>query len=892
MKNIYGFRWGAIVLLFVLWACNPAKNTAINRAYHTTTAHYNGYFNANLLLDQALTEYRNNLKEDYYSLLPLQVYPDTGAVKNMYPAIDTAIAKCTKVIQDHSMPGSARPSLKKEENNNYIDENWTTIGKASFLRRDYQAAMKNFQFIKKFYTNDPSNYVGELWMAKTNIATGNLTDAGFNLDKLDKVLETEAETKKEKDFKSFMANLKKSKKKRAEEKENEPAPFPKEILAEYYLTKAELNLARGEKEEAIINLTAATKEIRQKAKKARIYFIIAQLNEQSGDNPGAVSNYTKSIKSNAPFEMEFSARLRRAYLGGSDKLVKDLNKMLKDAKNAEFKDQIYYALANIELSKGNEPKAVEYLTASAFYSTSNARQKGMAYEKLGDLSFTKRDYIPAQKYYDSCAKVINDQYPNADAIRNKAEKLSDLVIAVETAQFEDSVQRIAAMSEEQQEAYLKDVAEKLKKKEVDRKKKEAEKLIELQKNEAAFNQNQKGNTFVFANAKARAKGFEDFKRQWGSRDNEDDWRRSEKITQTIKTVDEGGEDVVEDSVKKVVEDVKDPFSTEVLAKNIPKGDSAMNASRDRMFAALYKAGVIYKDQLNEEGLAGKQFNSVIERTYESEYKVMSAYQLYKMYEKSNKAEADIHKNYILNYYPNSDYACYLRDPDCFVKKKEFEAKTEKEYVEALNRYRQGLYYPALTRAEEVIKDEPKNEFRPKYLLLKAMCQGKLNEDKTTLIPTLTQLTDEFPDTPEAARAQEMLDIIKNGFSKNESVDFNKKSIYVFDDTAPHYVVVFLDEGANPGLSKTNISNFNKEFYSRANLKTSSKIFGDDKSVIVIDKFENDLDAKEYMRTFKATRKHLFDLQNAKTILITQENLKTLFETQKLTEYQEFSDEYY
>ncbi len=891
MKNISGFLWGAVVLLFVLGACNPAKNTAINRAYHTTTAHYNGYFNANLLLDQALDEYRRNLKEDYYTLLPLQVYPDTAAVRNMYPAIDTSIAKCTKVIQNHSMPGSARPNLKKEENNNYIDENWTTIGRASFIRRDYDAAMKNFQFIKKFYTNDQSNYIGELWMAKTNIAQGKYTDAGFNLDKLDKALELEAEAKKDKDFKTFMRNLKKSKKARAKDKENEPAPFPKEIMPDYYLTKAELNLARGEKEDAIKNLQEAAKIIRPKTKKARIYFILGQLKEESGDFPGAITSYSKTIKSNAPFEMEFSARLKRAYLSGSDKLIKDLNKMLKDAKNAEFKDQIYYALANIELSNGNEAKAVEYLTSSAFYSTTNTRQKGMAYEKMGDLRFAKRDYVPAQKYYDSCAKVINDKYPNAEAIRNKAGKLKDLVVAVETAQFEDSVQRIAEMSDEDQAKFLEDVAENLKKQEADRKKREAEKLLALQKNDAALNQNQKGNTFVFSNAKARAKGFDDFKRLWGSRENEDDWRRSDKITTTINAVTEDGE-VVEDSVKVEAPEVKDPFAVENLAKNIPKGDSAMNASRQRLVAALYKAGIIYKDQLNEEALASKQFNAVVDQKFENDFKVMSAYQMYTMYEKSNKAEADIHKNYILNYYPNSDYACYLRDPDCFVKKKEFDAKAEKEYVEALNRYRQGLFYPALTRAESVIADEPKNEFRSKYILLKAMCQGKLNEDKSTLLPTLNMLVSEFPDTPESIRAKEMIDIIKNGFSVNEEIDFNKKSLYVYDDAASHFVMIFLPEGDNSSLSKTKVSEFNKEFYSRAKLKINSKIFGDDKSVILIDKFENDLDAKEYMRTFKATRKHLFELQNAKTILITQENLKTLFETQKLKEYEEFCVEYY
>ncbi len=890
MINFFRFSIGAALLLFVLIACNPAKNTAVNRFYHSTTSHYNGYFNANLLLDQALSDYRRNVVEDYYTLLPLQNYPDTGAVKNLYPAIDTAIAKCTKVIQNHSMPGSARPSRKKEENNNYIDENWTTVGRASYIRRDYEQAMKNFMFIKKFYTNDESNFVGELWMAKTNLVLGKYTEAGFNLDILDQALISEKEAAKQKTFKNFIKNLKKSKKQKEKDKEEEVATVLKEIYPEMYLTKAELNLIRGEKEEAIANLNLAAKYIKRKADKARVYFILGQLNEEGGNASAAIANYTKVLKSNAPYEMAFSARLKRAFLGGSDKLIKDLNKMLDDPKNAEFKDQIYYALANIELSKGNEPQAVHYLTESAFYSTTNSRQKGMAYEKMGNLRFAKKDYIPAQKYYDSCARVINGKYPNAEAIRNKASKLRELVQAVELAQFEDSVQRIAGMSKSDQLTYLEEVGKTLKSREEERKKREAEKLIALQKNQNAFNQTQSGSKFIFTNAKARAEGFEDFKRLWGDRTNEDDWRRSDKIV--IATfIDENGIEVLVDSAE-VVDEPTDPYSIEALSKNIPKGDSAILASQNRLVKARYAAGIIYKDQLNEAKLATDQFTAVVEKDFETDYKAMSAFQMYRMNEATNRSEADIHKSYILNYYPNSDYACYLRDPDCFVKKKEYEAKAQKDYVYTLSRYSQGLYYPALVSAEEVLLNEPENEYRSKYMLLKAMCQGKLNPEKTTLLPTLNLITKEFPKTTEAIRAQEMIDIIKNGFSKFELVDFTKKSLYTYDDKLEHFVLIFIPKDDNSSLSKNKIVDFNIEFYSRAKLKVSSKIYGDDQSIVVIDKFENDLEAKEYMRTFKATRKHLMDLQVAKTTLITLPNLKTLFETQKLNEYEMFCEEYY
>ena len=116
----------------------------------------------------------------------------------------------------------------------------------------------------------------------------------------------------------------------------------------------------------------------------------------------------------------------------------------------------------IELKEGNELKGIENLHLSAFYSTENTRQKGMAYEKLGDMSFAKREYVSAQKYYDSCANVINDNYPNAEVIRNKADNLASLVVAVETVQYEDSVQMIAAMNESNREKFIEGVIKKIK----------------------------------------------------------------------------------------------------------------------------------------------------------------------------------------------------------------------------------------------------------------------------------------------------------------------------------------------------------------------------------------------------------------------------------------------
>lgn len=873
-----------IVVALSVWACSTEKNTLINRTYHSTTARYNGYFNANELLTTSLVSFRNSLKEDYYEVLPIEPLPNEEQVIGLYPAIDTAISKCTKVIQKHSMPSNDKPYLKKEEHNSWIDENWITIGKAFYYRRDYEAAIKNFQFIRKFYSNDPSIYVADLWMAKTNIEIGKLTDAGFNLANIEKAIENEETSGGVPKAKLSLKNKKNSK------GEETAAIVPQKIRFEFEKTKALLALHRQNTSEAIQALEKSLAFAKKQTDKSRIHFILGQLNEIEGNRIAAKDEYTNVLKYNAPYEMLFNARLKRAFMGGDEKVQKELLKMLKDAKNAQYKDQIYYALADIELQHNNQPKAIEYLSRSAFYSLSNKRQKGMAYEKLGDLAFTNRNYVYAQKYYDSCATAIDDTYPNAEAIRNKANKLADLVVAVETANFEDSVQRIAALSEDDRISFVKSVIKKQQAESEERKRREAERLRELQENQAAAtNATGNGAKWYFNNTKTSTEGFAEFRKLWGFRENEDNWRRSEKIVQTV-TNDEQTDSLATDVG--VTAEKKDTLSVESLMKNVPLTDSAMAASQKRMIEALYQAGLIYNDLLNEPELASKQFNKVLAQKNQNDTDLAAAYQLYKINETRNPEEAKYNKTYILAKYPDSDYANYLKDPDYFVKRKEREALAEQEYVTVLERYNKGLYYPVILKADAVINGEKDNQFRAKYMLLKAMCLGKLNDDKTPLLPILSKLIDEYSDSEEAKRAKEMIDIIQHGYSKNSDSLVGNKSIYTFNADKVQWVIVFLEKDDNSSVSKSKVSDFNREFFSRDKLKVSSKIYGDDQSMLLIQEFEDDTKASNYVKAFKKTRKHLLDLQKAKIFVITQDNLKLLFETKQLEEYELFYDEYY
>ena len=871
------------VVALVIYSCSTEKNTFISRAYHSTTAHYNGYFNANDLLKEAITNYRANLKEDYYNTLQLRPLPNEEEVKSLYTPIDTAIAKCTKVIQRHAMPSMDKPSQKKQEHNSWIDENWITIGVANYYRRDYSLALKNFEYAKRFFASDKSAFVAEMWMARTYIEEGKMTEAGFAIANLQKYADEAAgKTEKKKKTKSKKGNKEK------EDGGKEPATFPKNLYYDFAITKALFFEEKKDDKEMIKSLDEALEHAKKSRDKARIHYILGQLNEKNGQRAEASEHYKKVLKYNAPFEMDFNARLKMALNGGGEKLKKDLNKLLRDTKNAEFKDQIYFTLALIAQNEGNEDKALENFTNSAFYSTSNKRQKGMAYEEMGDIYFAKKNYVKAQKYYDSCATNIPEDYPNYEGVKNKAEKLQALVIAVETAYYEDSVQRVAAMSESEREEFAEKLAKKIKEDNRIKKQQEAEKLLALQKQQQTKGDDPNGSKWYWNNTKAKTEGFEEFKRQWGQRNNENDWRRSEKIV--FATFDENDKDSINKPTTEIEVPV-DSLTAESLLADLPLTDSLLKISRDRMMSAYFDAGKIYQDQLNEQQLAESQFNTIISKPFESDYKLLAAYQIYRMYPATDAA-AIAQKDYILTNYPTSDFAGYLRDPDYFLKKKERERQTEQEYLTDLERYEKGMYYLVVTKSNSVIAEQKDNPYRAKYYLLKARAQAKLNDDKTTLLPTLNELIAEFPGSPEATKAAEMKRIIEGGFSKNEAVDFTNKSIYKYIENEPMMAIIFLEDKVNISVAKSRVVDFNKEFFGRDRLNTSTKIYGEKTNIILVKEFPSETEAASYLSTYKRTKKHLLDLQKMKIIYISQDNLKLLFETQKLAEYELFFDEFY
>lgn len=863
------------ILVLVIGSCSTEKNTFLNRAYHSTTARFNGLFNARELMRIGLENYRYNAREDFSQILPVELFPNEEDVVEFYPIVDTAIAKCQKVISLHSMPTASKPSRKKTEHAKYIDQNWLTIGYAYYVRRDFEKALQTFDYVRKFFEDQPSSFTGEMWQMKTQIQMGDLTEARRTLQKIEARMLNVASKSKDK---------------------NSKAPsLPKHFAFELSKAKAMLALAEKDYQKATNELKFALSKARKKEDKARLNFIIGQLLQDAGD-PSARDFYTQSIRKNAPFEMSFNAKINRAIVSnlGNNEMIDELSKLAREERYLEFRDQIYFAMSRIELNRPDREQAKYYLSRSVFYSLNNDLQKGISYEKLGDLTFEEKNYVFAQRYYDSSAQVIPETYFNYDVIKNKANRLANLVSHVQVIEFEDSVQRIANMDEKARENFVKDVIKQLKKEEQERKEREAIRAEQMRKLQQSFNnQNQRsGSKFYFSNTKAMQEGLEEFKRIWGQRENTDYWRLSNKPYRVTMPIDDMSDTLGLDSL--MVEEPPrnvplDSLTVEDMLKDIPLSDSAFSASNERLLEALYSSGMIYKEQLDEVELGAVQFQRVIDHDVENTHNVMSAFQLYKIHENTPKAAP--YRAYILNNYPNTDYANYLRDPDYFIKKRERDALALKDYLRSVTHFEQGLYYPVILKADMEIKEEANNPYRKEYLLLKAMAMGQVNRDKTSLLPVLKQAVEEYPNTEVATRAQEMIDFIENGLPEYSAYEAPDKDIFGFS-SKQYYVIIELEEGQDENTFANNVANFNREYFGRLRLASNHQMYNLEQAIILIRDFKTVGEAKAYMADFRKARRYVTDLQGNEILLISRENFKIVMEQQKLPDYKKFHEENY
>ncbi|MBK7886452.1 MAG: tetratricopeptide repeat protein [Bacteroidetes bacterium] len=502
-------------LLFVLtaiifWSCSVRKNNIVSRTYHGTTTHYNFYFNGRERMKQGAATLADAHEDKYDRVLSIFKIADLNKAKAVFPDFDEAIKKVSIAITRHSMIVKGKKDRKLAERNPWIPECYMVVGQSQFYKHDFWSSIETFQYISSEYKDDEIRPEALLWLTRSYLELGKTTDAEYLLDFL-------------KADKKFPVKLK---------------GFYNAVLAQYHLIRNDIPRAMD-----ALQMAASTSK--KKDDRSRYYFILGQLYQRSDSLNKAFASYEKVLKLNPPYEMAFNARINRARCydtgSGNASIVKrELQKMLKDEKNKEYRDQLYYALAGVASQEKNEPLAVDLLNQSLRASTSNTTQKALSYLELGNIYLKRPEYLPAAAYYDSCLTNLTNDHPDYFDIQAKRNSLERLVSNLKVIMKEDSLQRLMAMSPSEREAMIGSLveAEDAEKERVKKEQEDQQRLEELEIKEEKDLKSQPRalnapataaqGAWYFYNQSAISFGYSEFVKRWGSRKQEDNWRRSEK----------------------------------------------------------------------------------------------------------------------------------------------------------------------------------------------------------------------------------------------------------------------------------------------------------------------------------------------------------------------------
>ena len=418
-----------LLSFFFLGSCKTTKNKFLNKAYHKTTTRYNWYFNAKESYKSALNRLETQHKDDFNELLSIYPLGTDKDAQSISPQMDKALKKCAQAISKHSM------LIKGKEYNRWIDDCYLLIGKAYFYKKEHIKAIEAFRLVSRQFERLPSSYEAKIWLVKSFVETNDLSSADLMLED---ILSDE--------------------------------DFPSELNKELALVMAHYHIRQRDYSQAIMELEEAISLTKKKREKSRYLYIVAQLHYNQENYSEATNYFSKVIRVSPNYEMTFNAKINRARSfdtssGGSEQIQDELNKMLKDAKNKEFLDVIYFGLAELSKRQSKIKEAVPLYVMSVAKSIKNDAQKSLSSVILADIYYDQQNYRFSQAYYDTAVAFMstdNNRFVIASA---RQKTLTELITNLDIIQHQDSIQRVALMPEKERLAFIDNIIEKIKQQE-------------------------------------------------------------------------------------------------------------------------------------------------------------------------------------------------------------------------------------------------------------------------------------------------------------------------------------------------------------------------------------------------------------------------------------------
>ncbi|MFI5185334.1 MAG: tetratricopeptide repeat protein [Chitinophagales bacterium] len=918
------------------------KFTLPRRFIQNTSTHYNYFFNANNKLNEIVDRAKQAHQDDYTQLLSFYNY-DLDVTARDSVQLDSVIYKATSGIVLHDL------------RNDWADNLYLLWGAAHYLQKQFDSAYLTFQFInyafapkekdgyyqyigsnmdgntalsistkektnlpKKIFSLPPSRNEAFIWQIRNFLAWGQYPEAA-----------------------SLIATLK-----------ADPA-FPRRLNNDLEEVQAFYFYKQNQWDSAALHLSNALGNATNGQERGRWEFLTAQMYELSGNNDLAQHFYEKSIGHTVDPVMAVYARLYSIKVdktGGDNYIEKNIAELLKMAKRdrfADYRDIIYYMAAQMEIERNNIGAAQQLLLKAAKYNNSgNVALRNKAYMKLAELAFANKDYRQASNFYDSL--ILSDPgLKDINAINKKKEMLSRLAAQAEILDRQDSLQRIAALPEDQRKDFVKKILKDLRKQAG---LKEGETTISPGSGIIpatdifSASQSSKGDWY-FYNTVLKEKGASDFKARWGNRPNVDNWRRMQAVTNQIsnRSANNSNNTNPTDNSQKNNQPVELTFDN--LYKNLPLTDDLLKISNDSIQNALFQLGKIYAEELEDCDAVIKTYER-LKKNYPQFTKMDEVlFHLFYCYNKNGDATKTSELKSELNAkYPASNFTSIVtkgKDP-----KTEQNTEATKTYEKIYDQFIEGYFDEALAQKKIADSLYGENYWSPQLLYIESVYYIKQRNDSTA-ITDLKNIRTKYPSSPLAEKAGTMINVLgrrkqieaeltnlkierpQPGVKKQPVADTivsrpmavkkdtaaikkpatnpikvdsvtKKKATpitsFAFNAQAPHYVMIVLTkvDVVFGNEAKNAFARYNSEKYYNKTFDYTTIALDEDHKLVLIKPFNNAQAAIDYISDVKpkAANEIIPWLKADKYnfLIITDPNLEILKSSPDLTTYRLFLEQ--
>ena len=735
-----------INILFVLLAagwllsCSTKKNTPITRRYHNITARYNTLYNGRVAFDAGIEAQEKGHVDNYTEILPVFMVSSTKTASAGKSNFETAIEKAEKAIKKHSIKAkpkkpSGRMSPKQKANYQRLEFNpamkkaWMMFADAQFQKGDFIEAASSYNYIMRLYAGQPDvASVARAKLARCYVLLDWPYDAEdvFNKMRLDSISEL----------------------------------GQRELDA----SKAAYYVATGQYQEAIAPLVSTAKNSSHKLQRARLYYLLGQLYQETGDNQNAYKALRKCVRLNPPYELAFNARILQTEVmadGQGKAMIRKLRRMAKNPNNENYLDRIYYAIGNIYLASRDTLHTIYAWKQGIEESTQNGFAKAVVLQHLGELYWERENYIDATDCYNQLAGIIDKEREDYQEVQRRSKVLTEIEPHLSAVKLQDSLQALAKLPEKEYLAAIDRVIKELKEKEKREEKRAAELGDKAARantaaaagarnnpaaNAAGARRGQQSTTFYFYNVQTVAQGKQDFQRKWGKRANEDNWRLNDKAgllradnpDNPSNPEDAGnpdgldnldGADGFEDSelseeeqrLKDSLEN--DPHQREYYLKQIPFTEEQMAVSDGMILDGLYHGGVLLMEKVENFPLAEKTLNRVVTQFPDFEQMDDVYYHLFLLAMRRNDSlDTERYLTVLRDTFPESKLTKTVTNPR-FLQLSVYGKHLEDTlYAIAYDAYKQADYWTVDQYYRQSCEDFEEGAHRGKFLFVHAMSQ--------------------------------------------------------------------------------------------------------------------------------------------------------------------------